>query len=632
MTEYQVTVNKSFGNIYALENCVYYQKIGNIETDKCYICFKEKNFIKLVKKICLPEMKDNYIYINIDDRNYLDVKLDDKIKVMVVAKPETASSVLISVTDNVKKEVDTITDTMNTTIKKCLIQTVVNTNTDIGFLAKGRFNAHIVTILDSNEREINHGFIEKDTKIIFMNLEKKTLKLNITSINFEKIGIGGLEKEFTELVKSIFITRIIPNNLCKKLGIKHTKGAILYGPPGCGKSRTARQIGALIGCKNIRIINGPELLNKYVGESERNIRECFEVAKRNPEELYLLIFDEFDSIATRRSGSESSQHSDKLVGQLLTELDGVEEMNNIIVFALTNRLDIIDPAILRPGRFGVHIEIGLPDVQGRYEILKIHSKDLIENNLVEPDFDLMKIAELTDSFTGAELESLVQKTVHDCLGNKIDFNNIVESAKKIENISIGTDHFLLSLQALNPMFKNIKQKKSELLARIKKNFIESDNRIIKSIIEYIINKTYPVVVCICGRPKSGKTSIVCEIGIQINNMNNISPSSLPFVDESVIFNEIEYVSASEISKQKEAAKIDYLIELFAAKTPTLIILDNIEMIIEFVSEQIFNKNILHTIKCLLNETNHPVIITTSYYERLSRMTILDSVVHSEIIV
>lgn len=115
-------------------------------------------------------------------------------------------------------------------------------------------------------------------------------------------------------------------------------------------------------------------------------------------------------------------------------------------------------------------------------------------------------------------------------------------------------------------------------------------------------------------------------------MNNISPSSLPFVDESVIFNEIEYVSASEISKQKEAAKIDYLIELFAAKTPTLIILDNIEMIIEFVSEQIFNKNILHTIKCLLNETNHPVIITTSYYERLSRMTILDSVVHSEIIV
>ena len=134
-------------------------------------------------------------------------------------------------------------------------------------------------------------------------MEKNKFEIKLISINFENIGVGGVQKEFIELVKSLFITRIIPEKLYKKLNIKHIKGAILYGAPGCGKTRLARQIGSLIGCKNIRIINGPELLNKYVGESEKNVRECFESAKNKPNELHLLIFDEFDVIATKRTGS-----------------------------------------------------------------------------------------------------------------------------------------------------------------------------------------------------------------------------------------------------------------------------------------------------------------------------------------
>ena len=404
------------------------------------------------------------------------------------------------------------------------------------------------------------------------------------------------------------MTRIIPEKIYKKLGIKHIKGAILYGPPGCGKTRIARQIGSLVGCKNIRIINGPELLNKFVGESEKNIRECFDAAKKNPDEIHLLIFDEFDAIAGRRSNVDNG-HTDKTVGQLLTMLDGVDEINNIIVFALTNRLDIIDPAILRPGRFGIHIKIGLPDQHGRYEILKIHSKQLIDNNLFKPDIDLMRIAEETDSFTGAELESLVQTTVQHVLGAQIDFNNIVESAKKIENLTIGSDDFMFSISKINPMFKNKNKLKSDFSAKIKKPFSESDFALISSTINCIKSKSYPIVACIDGPSKSGKTSIVCDIATKINIDN------------------VEYITASNLMQMTEKYKIEYLTEIFSKTTQSLIIFDNIETIIEFVSEMIFNRNILHIIKILLNETKHHVIITTSYYDRLEQMTILDSVQH-----
>ena len=633
MAELTVSIDKSFDNNYALNNYIYYQSITlsaerqvmlvssaqpsitNPMMTECYIHFKAKNYVKLAKQIYRPNLKDNCLYINSDDRIYLDVRLTDKLSVSIIPKPPTASSILISILDNTKlREIDTITDLVNTKIKSTLIQSVVNVNTYIGFLAPFRLNINIISILNDTNQEINHGFVDESTKIIFVNMEKKSLKINLTSINFENIGVGGLEREFTDLIKSIFITRIIPTELYKKFGIKHAKGAILYGPPGTGKTLIARRIGALIGCKNIKIINGPELLNKYVGESEKNIRECFETARRNPDELHLLIFDEFDSIAGKRSGSEFNQHSDKLVGQLLTELDGVEEMNNIIVFALTNRLDIIDPAILRPGRFGIHLNINLPDTKGRYEILKIHSKDLIQNNLLEPDFDFMRIAESTDCYTGAEIESLVQKTIHDSVGSKIDFNDIVNSAKKIETISIRTEDFMMAVQGITPMFKNNHRKKSELNDRIKKSFTNSNIKLIGTIIEFIQKKTYPAVICIGGSPKSGKTSIACNIAIQTNIKN------------------IEYVSASDMAKMNDNAKNNYLTDIFSNKDPSLIILDNIEMIVEFVSEHIFNRNILHVIKCLLNETKHHVLITTSYHEKLMNMTVLDSVCYYEPII
>ncbi|XWV26542.1 vesicle-fusing ATPase [Tupanvirus soda lake] len=606
MSKFIVKVNKSINNDYAKQNMVYYKSLPGVETE-CFIQFNSKKYVKLATKLDVPGMENSYVYLNNQDRMFLETALNDPVEISIIPKPDVAHSIVVSIRDKTKtKELDYITESHENTIRSILKNTVVNANTFHVIYAPDLLYINIITILDKNKKEIINGFIDEDTEIIIMNTEKKTLKFNLSSINFEKVGVGGLEKEFTELVKSIFVTRIIPEKVYKKLNIKHTKGAILYGPPGCGKTRIARQIGHLIGCKNIRIINGPELLNKYVGESERNVRECFEAAKNKSDELHLLIFDEFDAIATRRTGSENN-NNDKVVGQLLTMLDGVEEINNIIVFALTNRLDIIDPAILRPGRFGVHIKIDLPDIKGRHEILQIHCNELIKNNLFKPDVDLMLVAKETESFTGAELESLVQNTVQNVLGSQIDFNDIIESAKKIENITIGINDFFDSLTKMNPLFKNKNRIKAELKNKLKKQLTETDKILISSVIEYIKSKPYPVIICIDGTHKSGKTSIVCDIATKIPIDN------------------VEYISASSMVHMTDKLKIEYLMEIFSKSIESLIILDNIEMIIEFVSENIFNKNVLHIIKILLNETKHNVIITTSYYDKLSLMTVLDSV-------
>lgn len=609
MSKFSVRVAKSVDNFHATKNLVYFQSLPHIQESECCSFLKFNNgYVKLAKRLdphlhqCNGASLPNYIYLNNIDRSILNVTLDEIIEVQTVPQPLTASSVFISIFDKRNNQIDNTSDIISRCIKTILSSTVVNTGTQHAFYSPELYYATVTLIIDEHMHDQNCAYIDSTTQIIILNNEKKTLNFNLSSVNFENIGVGGLEREFTELIKSIFITRIIPDKIYKMLNIKHTKGAILYGPPGCGKTRIARQIGALIGCSNIKIINGPELLNKYVGESERNIRECFEAAKNKPGELHLLIFDEFDAIASKRSGSDNN-YSDKVVGQLLTMLDGVEEIDNIIVFALTNRLDIIDTAILRPGRFGVHIKIGLPDLHGRYEILKIHSKDLARNKLFSSDLDLMSIAAETDNFTGAELESLIQTTVQNVLGSQVDFNNIVESAKKIEHIMVTMDDFSSALSKIKPMFKNKRRVHTDLSSKIRGAV---DLRLVPTIIATIDSKNYPLVTCVHGANKSGKTSIVCDIAIKMSD-------------------NVAYVTASDVIEMTDKNKADYLTEIFSRTEPTLIILDNIETIIEFVSEAIFNRNILHTIKLLLNSTVHRVIITTSYYHRLKQMTILDSV-------
>lgn len=191
---------------------------------------------------------------------------------------------------------------------------------------------------------------------------------------------------------------------------------LLHGPPGTGKTLIARKISGALNCDTPKIVNGPEIFDKYVGEAAKKIRELFTDAEAEQKEkgddsgLHVIIFDEIDAICRTRSGGgdAGSQVGAQVVNQLLTKMDGVESLNNILVIGMTNRKDMIDPAILRPGRMEIHLEIGLPNEFGRRQIFEIHTRSMRENNLLEPDVDLDYMAENTINYTGAEIEAVVR--------------------------------------------------------------------------------------------------------------------------------------------------------------------------------------------------------------------------------
>ncbi len=175
--------------------------------------------------------------------------------------------------------------------------------------------------------------------------------------DFEKLGIGGLDAEFNRIFRRAFASRIWPMHIIKQMGITHVRGMLLYGPPGCGKTLIARQIGKILNAREPKIVNGPEILNKFVGGSEEKVRELFAEAEKEQREegdhsmLHIIILDEMDAICKQRgSNRDGTGVSDSVVNQLLSKIDGVDSLNNILLIGMTNRKDMIDDALLRPGR------------------------------------------------------------------------------------------------------------------------------------------------------------------------------------------------------------------------------------------------------------------------------------------
>ena len=210
--------------------------------------------------------------------------------------------------------------------------------------------------------------------------------------------VGGLESVKKE-IREVFIPSE-DKKAFERLGIRPPKGMLFYGPPGTGKTLIAKAVANESGA-NFICINGPEIASKWMGETEKAIRQIFKRAKQMAP--CIIFFDEIDSIAPKRGAGDSTAW-ERAVNQLLTSMDGVESLDNVTVMAATNRPDMIDPALLRPGRFDKLVFIGKPDLESRLRILEVHTR-----NMPLIDVDLLSVAEKTDGYVGADLEALCRE-------------------------------------------------------------------------------------------------------------------------------------------------------------------------------------------------------------------------------
>jgi transitional endoplasmic reticulum ATPase len=251
--------------------------------------------------------------------------------------------------------------------------------------------------------------------------------------------IGGLENVKKQLEQAVEWPLKYPE-LFEKSGAKPPKGILLYGPPGTGKTMLAKAV-ANESEANFISIKGPELLSKWVGESESGVREVFRKARQSAPTV--VFFDEIDAIApVRGSGYGDTNVTERVVSQLLTELDGLEELQEVIVLAATNRLDIVDPALLRAGRFDRLLQVPAPDKKARLEILKIHTA----KNPLASDVDLEKVAEKTEGYTGADLAGLVSTAVMMALEEHVEKYKTVDEIKKhAGEVRVTAKHFEDSL-------------------------------------------------------------------------------------------------------------------------------------------------------------------------------------------
>jgi transitional endoplasmic reticulum ATPase len=242
--------------------------------------------------------------------------------------------------------------------------------------------------------------------------------------------VGGLERAKQELREAIEWPLKYRESF-KRLGIEPPHGILLYGPPGTGKTLLARAV-ATESEANFIAVKGPELISKWVGESERGVREVFRKAKMASPTV--VFFDEIDSLVPRRgSGFGDSHVTERVLSQLLTEMDGLEKLENVVVIGATNRPDLVDPALLRPGRFDRLILVPAPDEAARLEILKIHTK----NMPLGKDMDLKQLAKETEGYSGADLEALCREAAmlvlrKDMKGKEVKTQHFKEAMKTIK--------------------------------------------------------------------------------------------------------------------------------------------------------------------------------------------------------
>jgi transitional endoplasmic reticulum ATPase len=272
--------------------------------------------------------------------------------------------------------------------------------------------------------------------------EKPAEEARAARVTYE--DIGGLHEAIQKIREMVELPLKHPE-LFKRLGIEPPKGVLLYGPPGCGKTLLAKAVANETDA-HFYAINGPEIMSKFYGESEQRLREIFEEAKKNAPSI--IFIDEIDAIAPKRE-EVTGEVEKRVVAQLLALMDGLEARGNVIVIAATNRPNALDPALRRPGRFDREIEIGVPDKQGRLEILQIHTR----NMPLAKDVDLNRLAEMTHGFVGADLAALCREAAMKALRRylpKIDLSQERIPLEVLEQLEVTTQDFLDAYKEITP--------------------------------------------------------------------------------------------------------------------------------------------------------------------------------------
>merc|ERR1712060_720255 len=256
--------------------------------------------------------------------------------------------------------------------------------------------------------------------------------------------IGGCKRQMAQIREMIELPLRHPT-LFKTLGVKPPRGVLLYGPPGSGKTLIARAVANETGAFFF-LINGPEIMSKLAGESESNLRKAFEEAEKNSPAI--IFIDEIDAIAPKREKTQGEVER-RIVSQLLTLMDGLKARAHVVVIGATNRPNSIDGALRRFGRFDREVDIGVPDENGRLEVLRIHTKNMKLND----DVDLESLAKETHGYVGADIAQLCTEAAMQCIREKMDVIDLDDDeidAEILDAMAVSQEHFRTALGTSNP--------------------------------------------------------------------------------------------------------------------------------------------------------------------------------------
>ncbi|KAI3769259.1 hypothetical protein L6452_00360 [Arctium lappa] len=521
------------------------------------------------------------IGLNAIQRRHARVSTGDSVSVCRFIPPEDFNIALLTLElefvkkGNKEEQVDAVL--LAQQLRKRFVNQVMTSGQRVTFEYHG--NGYIFTVTQvavegqDKSDNIERGMLVSDSYIVFEAPNSSGIKIinqreaasskifRHKEFNLQSLGIGGLSNEFADIFRRAFASRVFPPHVASKLGVKHVKGMLLYGPPGTGKTLMARQIGKMLNGRDPKIVNGPEVLSKFVGETEKNVRDLFADAEQDQRtrgdqsDLHVIIFDEIDAICkSRGSTRDGTGVHDSIVNQLLTKC-----------WTLTMFAEIFPNAWVRPGRLEVQVEISLPDENGRLQILQIHTNKMKENSFLAPDVNLQELAARTKNYSGAELEGVVKSAVSYALNRQLSLDDLTKTVDE-ESIKVSMDDFVNALHEVIPSFGA----SMDDLERCRLNGIvdcgpRHDHIFKRTMLlaeQVKVSRGSPLVTVLLEGPSgSGKTAMAATVGIG---------SDFPYV---------KIISAESMIGLSEASKCAQIVKVFEdayKSTLSVIVLDDIE--------------------------------------------------------